>query len=143
MFIKTAAMLLCGVTVALSPCISPASASEVDARLISRLIAAECDGESDIVKISLAALVLNRTASDDYPNAVIEVILEKAEFESVNSGAWLEISEEKISAELYAVKLAMSGVDPTCGALIFSRGDIAAIRRPTLVLGEYIFGFSE
>lgn len=113
-----------------------------EVRIMARLIAAECGDEAEIVKVALAAVILNRVRDDGYPCSALEVITEEGEFQSVKDGSWLLISDDAITDNMSAVLFALNGLDPTAGAVLFSRGDMSEIRQPSLIVGEYIFGFS-
>ncbi|WP_031513768.1 cell wall hydrolase [Desulfofalx alkaliphila] len=91
-----------------------------DIMLMARLIHAEARGESFMGKVAVGAVILNRIDSPLFPNTIRDVIMEKTshvyQFSPVGDGSInLEPCEKSIEAALEA----LSGVDPTGGALFF------------------------
>lgn len=95
------------------------SAEDLD--LLARLITAEADSESYTTKVAVGAVVLNRVKSNLFPNSIAGVIYQvdsggKYQFEPVLNG-W--INRPATPDSIRAAKEALSGVDPTSGALYF------------------------
>ncbi len=84
--------------------------------LLAKLIYAEARGESYKGKVAVAAVVLNRVRSSEFPNTVSGVIYQKNAFESVTNGS---INNTPTSECLRAAREAMNGWDPTGGCLYF------------------------
>ncbi len=94
------------------------SASDLD--LLARLITAEAQGEQYDAKVAVGAVVLNRVESDSFENTIKDVIYEKIngyyQFTPVLNG-W--INKPANADSIKAAKEALSGVDPTNGALFY------------------------
>ncbi|MDD4169588.1 MAG: cell wall hydrolase [Desulfotomaculaceae bacterium] len=94
------------------------SAADVD--LLARLITAEADGEPYAGKVAVGAVVMNRVDSPDFPDSIAEVIYQYDngiyQFEPVMNG-W--INRPASAQSIQAAKDALSGKDPTNGALYF------------------------
>jgi LysM repeat protein len=94
--------------------------SQSDLDLLSRLIMAEAQGESYNAKVAVGAVVMNRVKSGLFPNSVSGVIYQTingyAQFTPVVNG-W--INKPADSDSIRAAKEALSGVDPTKGALFY------------------------
>ena len=94
------------------------TASDLD--LLARLITAEAQGEEYNAKVAVGAVVLNRVKSDKFANTIKDVIYEKIngyyQFTPVLNG-WINkpANEDCIKA----AKEALSGIDPTNGALFY------------------------
>jgi len=92
--------------------------TEVD--LLARLITAEADAEPYAGKVAVGAVVLNRIASPVFPDSIREVIYQYGngtyQFEPVMNG-W--INRPATAGSIRAAKDALSGSDPTGGALYF------------------------
>ncbi|MDO4312846.1 MAG: cell wall hydrolase [Eubacteriales bacterium] len=58
-----------------------------EANLLARLVYAEAGNDSDETQIAVASVILNRVASDSYPNTIIDVIYQEGQYPSVTSGA--------------------------------------------------------
>lgn len=90
--------------------------AESDLNLLARVINGEAAGESYVGKVAVAAVVLNRVRSPQFPNTVAGVIYQPWQFSCV--GNWLFNSTP--SADSYsAARAALGGWDPTNGALYY------------------------
>ncbi len=100
--------------------------SDEDLKLLARLIHAEARGESLEGKIAVGAVVLNRVNSPHFPDTVAEVIFQKNtyvyQFSPVGDGT---INLEPDGPAMEAAHMAVSGLDPTGGALYFYNPEIA------------------
>lgn len=100
------------------------SESELD--LLARLVHAEARGESFQGKVAVAAVVLNRVISEQFPDSIKEVILQKTrgtyQFSPVQDGA-INLPANREAYE--AVRKALDGYDPTEGSLYFYNPQIA------------------
>lgn len=94
------------------------SSNETD--LLARLITAEAQLEPYDAKVAVGAVVMNRVKSSSFPNSISEVIYQNIEgyyqFTPVVNG-WID--KPASSESLKATKVALSGHDPTNGALFY------------------------
>lgn len=65
---------------------STASSSSSDLNLLSRLVYGEARGEEYRGQVAVAAVVLNRVKSSNFPNTVAGVIYQKGAFDVVSDG---------------------------------------------------------
>lgn len=73
--------------------------TEDDFELLARVIEAEAGGESDYHKLCVGTVVMNRVASDKYPNTLTEVIYQPGQYQCVtNSHINKEPSESSYEA---------------------------------------------
>ncbi|MBO8142350.1 MAG: cell wall hydrolase [Firmicutes bacterium] len=98
-----------------SPVQGVTRAEEVE--LLARVVAAEAQGEPYAGQVAVAAVVLNRTRSPQFPNSISGVIYQPHAFESVSNGL---IWRRRPSQQAYrAAQDALNGWDPTYGSLFF------------------------
>lgn len=90
--------------------------SDEDLYLLARLISAEARGESFEGQVAVGAVVLNRVKSPEFPDTIREVIYEKGQFTPVTNGS---IDATPTSSSISAAKDALSGNDPSRGALFY------------------------
>ena len=84
--------------------------------LLARTVYSEARGESFDGQVAVAAVVLNRLKSKDFPDDILGIIFQAKAFTAVKDGQfWLEPDETSFQAVEEAVK----GVDPTGGALYY------------------------
>lgn len=86
--------------------------------LLARLINGEARGESYQGQVGVGAVILNRVNSPQFPNTISAVIYQKGQFSCVTDGQFDKKIEEN-STVYKAAKEAISGADPTNGALYF------------------------
>lgn len=99
----------------------PASAEASD--LFYRLVEAEARDEGYQGKVAVAAVVLNRVDSSEFPNSVSGVINQPGQFSPLSDGS---INSVTVSGDTRrAVDEALSGSDPTSGAIWFMNPDMA------------------
>ncbi|MFD2371442.1 cell wall hydrolase [Brevibacillus sp. GCM10020057] len=115
--------------------------SERDMELLARLVYAEGRGEPYEGQVAIAAVVLNRVASPQFPHSVREVIFAPNAFSPVQNGTLTQQSNESTRR---AVQDAVNGVDPTHGSLYFFNPDTATSnwvwsRQQTVVIGNHMF----
>lgn len=105
------------------------SVSREDIMLMARLIHAEARGESFIGKVAVGAVILNRLDSPLFPHTIYDVIMERNsavyQFSPVGDGT---INLDPCESSIQAAIQALSGDDPTGGALFFYNPDIATDR---------------
>lgn len=109
--------------------------------LLARLVYAESRGEPYEGQVAIAAVVLNRVASSEFPNSVREVIFAPNAFSPVNGD---QLSHKTNESARKAVQEAVNGKDPTNGSLYFFNPDTATSKwiwsRPqTVVIGNHRF----
>jgi N-acetylmuramoyl-L-alanine amidase len=91
-------------------------ASSEDLDCLARTVYSEARGESFQGQVAVAAVVLNRLESGQYGNSVREVVFQRGAFTAVADGQYYM----KPDAEAYdAARAALSGIDPTNGALYY------------------------
>ncbi|WP_026884132.1 cell wall hydrolase [Clostridium akagii] len=94
--------------------------TQSDVDLLARLIHSESQGEPYNAQVAVGAVIMNRLKSPLFPKTITNVIYEKDgpyyQFTPVLNGA---INEPADSSALSAAKDALSGVDPTNGALYY------------------------
>lgn len=114
---------------------------EVD--LLARLVAAEAEGEPYSGQVAVAAVILNRVQSPEFPNSISGVAYQPLAFESVMNGL---IWRRTPSGEAYnAARDALNGWDPTYGSTFFwnpSKPVTPWIWTRTIVvhIGNHVFG---
>lgn len=85
--------------------------------LFARVIEAEAGGEPYTGKVAVAAVLLNRVNSPEFPNTLNDVIYQRHAFESVTNGL---IWRKTPGHDSYrAIDAAMNGWDPSHGSLFF------------------------
>lgn len=117
------------------------STSEID--LLARVIHAEARGESYTGQVAVGAVLLSRVQDSRFPNTLNGVVFQKNAFESVSNG---QIWRQPNSTAYKAAKSALSGQDPTGGALYFynpakisNPNSWIWTRRVTLKIGNHNF----
>jgi N-acetylmuramoyl-L-alanine amidase len=115
--------------------------SERDMELLARLVYAEGRGEPYEGQVAIAAVVLNRVASPQFPNTVREVIFAPNAFSPVQDG---NLSRKSNESTRKAVRDAVNGKDPTNGSLYFFNPKTATSnwiwsRKQTVVIGNHRF----
>ena len=94
----------------------PQNANYHDLELLARLINGEARGESFEGQVAVGAVILNRVKAGKFPNTVAGNVYKSGEFESVANGQlWQPLTDSAIKA----ARAALSGWDPTGGALYF------------------------
>ncbi|HET7560138.1 MAG TPA: spore cortex-lytic enzyme [Limnochordia bacterium] len=102
-----------GQTVAYTPPVS----GGYDQTLLARIVAAEARGEPYAGQVAVAAVILNRVQSSQFPNTVSGVIFQPGAFESVSNGLFWSRTPD--ATEQNAARDALNGYDPTYGAIFF------------------------
>ncbi|NLJ59415.1 MAG: spore cortex-lytic enzyme SleB [Firmicutes bacterium] len=93
-----------------------ASAGQSDYELLARVISGEARGEPYMGKVAVGAVVMNRVISPQFPSTISGVIFQDWAFTSVYDG---QINYTPDPDSYRAAGEAMSGQDPTYGALYF------------------------
>ena len=101
-------------TTAASAVTTAASGYASEVELLARLIHGEARGEPYKGQVAVAAVVLNRVKSSQFPNSVSGVIYQSGAFSVVNDG---QINLTPDETAIKAARDAMNGYDPTNGCL--------------------------
>lgn len=115
--------------------------SQNDLQLLAQAVYAEGRGEPYIGQVAIAAVILNRLESDEFPNSISGIIFQPLAFEAVADGQiWLQPDETARKA----VQDALNGWDPSQGALYYFNPDRATSKwiwsRPQITrIGKHIF----
>ena len=80
--------------------------TEDDFELLARVIEAEAGGESDYHKLCVGTVVMNRVASDKYPNTLTEVIYQPGQYQCVTNS---HINKEPSESSYEAAKSILDG----------------------------------
>lgn len=119
----------------------PPKYSERDLQLMANAVYGEARGEPYEGQVAVAAVILNRLESPDFPNSISEIIFQPGAFTAVADGQiWLTPNERAKQAVLDA----MSGWDPSENALYYFNPNTATSEwiwtRPQIKqIGEHIF----
>lgn len=111
--------------------------------LLTRVVAAEAEGEPYEGQVAVAAVLINRVKSASFPNSVAGVIYQPLAFESVMNGHIWRVTNLQ-SAERAALA-ALNGWDPTYGALFFWNPSKPVspwiwTRQIVRTIGSHVFG---
>lgn len=110
-------------------------------RLISNAIYGEARGEPYVGQVAVAGVILNRVASEQFPNSVSGVIFQPGAFTAVSDGQiWLTPNDTARRAAMDAIK----GWDPSSGCLYYFNPVTATSKwiwtRPQVKkIGKHIF----
>ena len=121
---KTAAAM----GIPLTGTISVALYRESELTLLARLVSGEARGEPYIGQVAVAAVVLNRVRSDDFPDTISGVIFQPGAFDAVWDG---QFDMEPTTSCIRAARDAMNGWDPTGGCTYYYN--------PTTATNEWIW----
>ena len=114
---------------------------EADYKLMARCIYAEGRGEPYMGQVAIAAVVMNRIKSSQFPNTVAGVIYQPQAFSVVADG---QIDLEPDETAMKAAREGMDGTDPTHGAIYYFNPDKTSNKfiwsRPQILkIGKHIF----
>lgn len=117
------------------------SAEEIT--LLAKAVYGEARGEEPIGQIAIAAVILNRVESNEFPDTIYEVIFEPWAFTCVADGQF-ELTPNAMAYE--AVRDALEGIDPTYGALYYWNPATATSawiwsRAVVTQIGRHVFGY--
>jgi YD repeat-containing protein len=129
---------------------SQPSATSDDVHWLNQITEAEAGGESYKGKLAVAATVLNRVDSPDWPDSIKETIFQVTINKGVSSYQFSPVRDNRIhnvtpsEDAIKAVKAALSGEDPTEGAVVFYNPDKTnnqwvRSREVTVTIGNHIF----
>jgi N-acetylmuramoyl-L-alanine amidase len=119
----------------------PKQYSQEDVYLLARAIYGEARGEPYVGKVAVAAVILNRVKSPEFPNTIAGVIFQPGAFTAVSDG---QINLTPDEESLAAARDAINGWDPTGGALYYynpekSTSEWIWSRKVHLVIGKHHF----
>lgn len=103
-------------SVAASSTASSGGYSSSDVNLLAKLVYAEARGEPYKGQVAVAAVVLNRVRSSQFPNTVAGVIYQRNAFSCVNDG---QINLTPNAESKRAAQDALGGWDPSSGSLYY------------------------
>lgn len=118
-----------------------------DVLLLARVIFAEARGESFTGQVAVGAVILNRLENREFPKTIREIIMQRQsgtyQFSPVEDGS---INLEPDDIAICAAIQAMSGHDPTNGALYFYNPETASdrwIRSLPVIsrIGNHVFAY--
>jgi len=115
--------------------------TDKDIRMMANAVYGEARGEPYEGQVAVAAVILNRVRSSQFPNTPTGVIFQPGAFTAVSDGQiWLTPNEKALKA----VKDALSGWDPTDGCLYYFNPETATSKwiwtRPQYKkIGKHIF----
>ncbi|MGX9133814.1 spore cortex-lytic enzyme [Rummeliibacillus sp. JY-2-4R] len=119
----------------------PSNFTEEDLKLISNAVYGEARGEPYEGQVAVAAVILNRLDSPDFPNTISGIIFQPRAFTAVADGQiWLEPNKQAMEAVLDA----MNGWDPSENALYYFNPKTATspwiwTRKQIKQIGDHIF----
>ena len=136
---KTLAAL--GMSTSTTKTTSSSSVSNNDLYLLAKCVYAEARGESYVGQVAVAAVILNRVKSSDFPNTISGVIYQPWAFTSVNDG---QINLEPNKTAYSAAQDALNGWDPTYGCLYYYNASTATSkwiysRKTVITIGKHVF----
>lgn len=134
---KTAAAM----GIPLTGTISASLYRESELSILARLVSGEARGEPYIGQVAVAAVVLNRVRSDDFPDTVSAVIFQPGAFDAVWDG---QFDMTPTDSALRAARDAMNGWDPTGGCTYYYNPSTATnawiwTRDVQLTIGRHAF----
>ena len=114
---------------------------ESELSLLARLVSGEARGEPYIGQVAVAAVVLNRVRSDDFPDTISGVIFQPGAFDAVWDG---QFDMEPTASSIRAARDAMNGWDPTGGCTYYYNPSTATnewiwTRQVQLSIGRHAF----
>lgn len=117
------------------------STSNNDLYLLAKCVYAEARGESYVGQVAVAAVILNRVKSSQFPNTIAGVIYQPWAFTAVNDG---QINLEPNQTAYNAARDALNGWDPTYGALFYYNPATATnkwiwSKKTTVTIGKHVF----
>lgn len=117
------------------------STSNSDLYLLAKCVYAEARGESYTGQVAVAAVILNRVKSSEFPNTIAGVIYQPWAFTAVNDG---QINLEPNQTAYNAARDALNGWDPTYGALFYYNPATATnqwiySKTTTVTIGKHVF----
>ena len=120
---------------------SSSSTTSSDVYLLAKCVYAESRGEPYEGQVAVAAVILNRVKSSEFPNTISGVIYQPWAFTAVNDG---QINLEPNTTAINAAKDAMNGWDPTHGCLFYYNPALTTnkwiySRQVVTTIGKHVF----
>ena len=117
------------------------SYSSQDLYLLAKCVYAEARGEPYVGQVAVAAVILNRVDSPEFPNTISGVIYQPWAFTAVHDG---QINLEPDDSAYSAAKDALNGWDPTYGCLYYYNPATATSewiwsRTTVVTIGQHVF----
>ncbi len=117
------------------------SQSSSDLYLLAKCVYAEARGEPYVGQVAVAAVILNRVKSPEFPNTIAGVIYQPYAFTAVIDG---QINLEPDETAYNAARDAMNGWDPTYGCLFYYNPATATSswiysRQTVVTIGDHVF----
>lgn len=117
------------------------SISNSDLNLLAKCVYAEARGESYEGQVAVAAVILNRVKSADFPNTIAGVIYQPWAFTAVNDG---QINLTPNQTAYNAARDALNGWDPTYGCLYYYNANTATNKwiynkKTVVTIGNHVF----
>ncbi|MBK3497264.1 spore cortex-lytic enzyme [Viridibacillus sp. YIM B01967] len=119
----------------------PTKYSDQDLKLMANAVYGESRGEPYEGQVAVAAVILNRLDSPEFPNTISEIIFQPRAFTAVADGQiWLTPNKRAMEAVIDA----MNGWDPSENALYYFNPDTATsgwiwTRKQIKTIGQHIF----
>ncbi|MGM0499392.1 MAG: cell wall hydrolase [Bacillota bacterium] len=116
--------------------------SKQELNLLARAIHGEARGEPYLGQVAVAAVIINRVLSRQFPNTFAQVIYQGGQFSAVSDG---QINLTPNQTSYRAARDALRGSDPTNGALYFynpktaTRVSFFRGRRVITKIGDHLF----
>ena len=120
---------------------SSSQTSNSDLYLLAKCVYAEARGESYVGQVAVAAIILNRVKSNQFPNTIAGVIYQPYAFTAVQDG---QINLEPNKTAYSAAQDALNGWDPTYGCLYYYNPATATSkwiysRKTVITIGKHVF----
>ncbi len=127
--------------VSLTGTVEAALWQESELSILARLVAGEARGEPYIGQVAVAAVVLNRVKSDEFPDTICGVIFQSGAFDAVWDG---QFDMSPTDSAIRAARDAMGGWDPTGGCTYYYNPVTATnkwilTRQVQLTIGQHAF----
>ena len=112
-----------------------------DLYLLAKCVHAEARGEPYVGQVAVAAVILNRVESPEFPNTISGVIYQPWAFSAGHDG---QINFEPKESAYSAAKDALNGWDPTYGCLYYYNPETATsewiwTRTTVVTIGKHVF----
>lgn len=114
-----------------------------EVEMMAHVVYGESRGESYQGQVAVAAVILNRVESHDFPDTVYDVIFQQNAFTAVNDGQY---NLQPDSEAYQAVKDALLGWDPSYGSEYYYNPELASdrwiySRTVTIQIGNHRFAY--
>jgi len=111
--------------------------------MMAHVVYGESRGESYQGQVAVAAVILNRVESNDFPDSVRDVVFQRNAFTAINDGQY---NLQPNDTAYHAVKDAMLGWDPSYGSVYYYNPKLATdqwifTRTVTKQIGNHHFAY--